>query len=208
MVAKSFLMVCNINITPIQEGAIMLYLSKGLKLSSTGLYTHISHCGITHVLSNTSERLWLNGQYACAETKNEIEEWILNKMTDLGVAVSATASDDLSAYRVLTNCVICPVKLVKSQKMLDANEKYIWKWIKKAGFMLTASELVFLTEKEVTPESAYLGKKGWQKLIERIYTTETIPDNVLDNLMESSPAMKQTVDAIIGLLSKKRIYLV
>lgn len=74
--------------------------------------------------------------------------------------------------------------------------------------MLRISELVMLIEQNIKPEPSLLGKSNWHSLVDKIYTTETIFDGILDASMERSPSRTETVNAVLGLLRKKKILLV
>ena len=69
------------------------------------------------------------------------------------------------------------------------------------------AELVFLMDRQVKPELSLLGQENKQALIERIYTSETIFDNVLENQMEHAPGRDRIVRAVLSLLKKKHIVL-
>jgi len=53
-----------------------------------------------------------------------------------------------------------------------------------------------------------VANSGRQALVETIYTTETVFDGLLEHLMINSPDRDDTVKAVLGLLKKKKIYLI
>ena len=129
------------------------------------------------------------------------------KLESMGLT-EITEPDNTAHYQILTNCVICKVKPSIPCFPLSKSEKLIWTWIKNAGFKLTISELVYLTEKNIIPDSVYFGKNNWHTLIHAIYTKETIFDRILEAKMQESSARNRTVSAVLGLLRKKRVILV
>ena len=56
-------------------------------------------------------------------------------------------------------------------------------------------------------EEKLLGSGNAQALVERIYTRDTVYNNILENQMERAEARDRTVKAIMQLLRKKRIVL-
>ena len=50
-----------------------------------------------------------------------------------------------------------------------------------------------------------LGQENKQALVERIYTKNTIFDNVLENQKEHAACREETVKAVLSLLKKKYI---
>jgi len=186
----------------------MFYISKGVVYKKSDIdNVHISRCGSDYTLSGNQAELWQAGRFgvACIEDSDQQSE--LLKLESIGL-VEITEPDDSAHYHLLTNCVICKVKPNKFGFPLSKNEKLIWTWIKNAGFKLTISELVYLTEQNIIPSPVYFGKDNWHTLIHAIYTQETIFDRILDAKMKESSARNKTVSAVLGLLRKKRVILV
>ena len=186
----------------------MLYISKGMiyKISSI-TEAYVSRCGGEYVLNGSQTALWLAGRFHVAYAENTEQQSVLRQLDSMGLA-EVTVPDDAAYYRLLTNCVICPVNPSVFRFPLNKDEKLIWKWVKTAGFKLTVSELVYLCEQNITPRPAFFGKDNRHILIHAIYTRETIFNRILAAKMEESPARNRTVSAILGLLRKKRIILI
>ncbi len=70
------------------------------------------------------------------------------------------------------------------------------------------AELTLLLERGVAPVPELLGAENRQALTEVLYTTDTIADGILETLMEKSPARDAAVRAVLGLLRKKKVYLI
>lgn len=114
----------------------------------------------------------------------------------------------LAAYRLLAGCIICPNDGKWSDRFLPEPIRRIWTWLSEAGLRLTASELIRLEERQVRPTPSLLGEDGRQRLTEMIYFAETIPDGILETLMEHSPARDTTVAALLKLLRSRRLLLI
>ena len=80
-------------------------------------------------------------------------------------------------------------------------------WLRNAGLVLSMAELVYLIDRNVQMEEKLLGSGNAQALVERIYTKDTVFNNILENQMERAQARGKVVNAILSLLRKKRIVL-
>lgn len=186
----------------------MQYISKGALLRpSTEETLHVSRCGNEYTLTDKLSKLWLNGRYAVAETEDYNAQQ-LERLAHLGLVEIDYEDNGHAPYRLLSNCVICPARLRPIRPLLTGSEVWLWRWITRAGFRLTISELVFLTAEQIEPAPTLIGQENWHNLIHTIYTTDTIEDGVLIAAMERSPACQSTVDSLLGLLRKKRILLI
>lgn len=188
---------------------LMIYLSKGiLPWKPNEESVSVSHCGALHKLTGVSAKLWLAGQHKPRYTHNTEQETALNQLAELGIVKHADETEDAAYFRLLTNCAICPVKVKSAPVLLSHPERQVWKWIQKAGLRLTIAELTLLSERGVKPVPALLGEQNRQALTETIYTADTIFDGILETIMEKSPARDKTMRAVLGLLSKQRIFLI
>jgi hypothetical protein len=187
----------------------MIYLSKGIlpwKPSESAV--QVSHCGALHKLTGAKAELWLAGRYQPGFASNAVQVATLKSLSELGIIEYRDNTENAALYRLLTNCVICPVRVRSKPALLNRKERRLLLWMRQAGLRLTMAELAFLMDKDVKPVSTVLGKQNRQELTELIYTTDTIYDGILENLMEKSPVRDDTVRAVLGLLRKKKIYLI
>jgi hypothetical protein len=187
----------------------MIYISKGIipwKPSEGSV--SVSHCGALYKLAGVQADLWLAGKYEPRHTRNPEENAALEQLAALGIAECGDGSENAAVFRLLTNSAICPVRAKTLPTLLNQDERRLWRWIRNAGLRLTMAELTLLTERGIKPEAALMGEQNRQALTESIYTTETIFDGILENLMEKSPARDGTVRAVLGLLRKKKIFLI
>lgn len=183
----------------------MKYISLGAVLEpSTEHIVKVSHCGIDYTLTHELAALWLNGRFGFAEAENPIEMKALNQLFRMGLVMTADDSE-AGEYRALTHCRMVPVKRKNLYAGLSGDEKTVLIWLREAGLVLTMAELVYLMDRKVHPELALLGQENKQALIERIYTRDTIFDNVLENQMELVPSRDKTVKLVLRLLKKKHI---
>lgn len=186
----------------------MLYLSKGAVLKPSNINNvHVSRCGIEHILHGTQAKVWLAGRFGTANADKFERKIALRELETMGLVELTEDICSAATYRLLTNCVICLASQSVSFSSLKIKEQQILKWINKAGFKLTISELVYLTEKNIKPESSLVGKENWSALVGIIYTTETIFDGILMAKMEEAHVRNDVVLSVLGLLRKKRIIL-
>ena len=185
----------------------MKYISLGAVLEpSTEHIVKVSHCGIDYTLTQELASLWLDGRFGFAKAENNIEMKALDQLFRMGLVMTANESD-AGEYRALTQCRMVPVKRKNPYMGLTGQEKTIMTWLREAGLVLTMAELVYLIDRNVPLESKYLGSSNTQNLVERIYTRDTIFDNILENQMERAAMREKTVNTVLSLLRKKRIVL-
>ena len=187
----------------------MIYLSKGIPIMKTpAAGVSVSHCGRLHKLTGEQAALWQDVQYRVVHVSDPLQADALRAMSDLGIIECGENNDDSALFRILTNCAICPVHVRRQPSILTGQERSLLRWIRRAGLRLTMAELVFLVEHGIKPVSGLLGEDNRQPLTEIIYTTETIPDGILEVLMEAAAVRDAVVQSVLGLLRKKKIYLI
>ena len=186
----------------------MMYLSKGILTRSdqTGL-DYISRCGCVHALGPELAGLWKKARFMPQQIPDE-KERAIRRLEASGLVVTTGETGPLAAYRLLTGCIICPNSRKWSDRFLPESVRRVWTWLSKAGLRLTASELIRLEERQVEPTPSLLGEDGRQRLTEMIYFAETIPDGILETLMEHSPARDATVAVLLKLLHSRRLLLI
>ena len=95
----------------------------------------------------------------------------------------------------------------RKSSRLSGLERQLDTWMRKAGIRLSVAELVFLVEHQVSDQDL-LYEKNRQKLVETIYTDETVQDNLLEHQMEQAEHRDEVVEALVQLLKKKKILIV
>jgi len=186
----------------------MLYLSKGMVIKqSTEQMLCVTYCGIDYMLTGIGARLWLDGRFGVKETQDAGQDMHLRKLQQLGLVELSEETGMLASYHLLTRCIICPAKLKSVRKPLSSTENKAWRWIKGAGLRLTIGELTKLFAEGLEPAPDLLGKVNAQALTMRLYASDPIFDTTLEIQMEHSPKRDGTVNAVLGLLRKKRIIL-
>lgn len=157
-------------------------------------------------LTGDHAAIWLNGRLGFADTRNPAETKALEYLIRIGLAVES-GDYPIAEYRTLTQCTIVPADRKYPFLGLSGTEKMLLHWLREAGLVLSMAELVYLIDRNVPLESRYLGGNNTQNLVERIYTKDTIFDNILENQMERAVTREKTVNAVLSLLRKKRIIL-
>jgi hypothetical protein len=187
----------------------MLYLSKGiLPWKASPETASVSHCGVLHKLSGGQAALWLVGRFAPGRAEDARQETALAVLSELGIVECNDDDHEAALFRILINCVICPVRVKVKFALLNRTERFLWRWIRHAGLRLTMAELTLLLERGIEPVPELLGETNRQALTEVLYTTDTISDGILETLTEKSPARDEAVGAVLGLLRKKKLYLI
>ena len=176
----------------------MIYLSKGIvQKGSTEQLLFVLYGGQKFELTGNAATAWLNGRFSFAEAlgRNEPPVAYLQK---LGLVETETDNDELSRYRIASRCTTESV-------VLRAMDKEILQWLKNAGVRLTVAELVYLIENGIKPTQDLLHTDNRQRLIERIYTVDTIADNLLETQMEAAECRDAVVQSLLRLLKKKLV---
>jgi len=187
----------------------VLYISKGILLGNPkGNNVSVSHCGALHRLNNEQAAVWLNGQRKPSCTQTAAQETALIQLSGTGIAEHCDSTEKEALFRLLVNCAICPVQRKFCLSILTRYERRLLKWTRYAGLRLTIAELTLLTERNIKPDPSLLGAQNRQALTETIYFSETISDGILETMMEKSSSRDDTVRAVLGLLKKKKIYLI
>lgn len=127
-------------------------------------------------------------------------------MLRLGLMEYTSMEDPAARYTLLSRCMIVPAKPSK-RNALRRDEKILLDWMLGAGFRLSLAELVYLFDNRVRPTKDLLGKENMQALVDRIYPDQKIEDHVLEAKMADAAQRDAVVDAVLGLLKKKRVVL-
>lgn len=186
----------------------VIYLSKGLPVRYSDGTLTISHRGAEFALTGERAEVWERGRCGFHSDLYGSQFTALREIAGQGLAETSEDTANESFFRLMTNCVICPMREWNLSILWEPLERTVWQWISKAGLRLTIAELVFLIEKKIKPTPGLLGEANRQALTEAIYTKETIFDGILESRMEQSPARDITVKAVLGLARKKKVILI
>lgn len=182
----------------------MIYLSKGIvQKGSTEQILFVLYGGQKFELTGNVAVAWLNGRFNFAEAVGHDEIAVL-QLLKMGLVEIEMENDELSRYRIASRCIFCPADTT-GPSMLRSIDKEILQWLKNAGVRLTVAELVYLIENRINPTQDLLYTDNRQRLIERIYTVDTIADNLLENQMETAKCRDAVVESLMRLLKKKLV---
>jgi hypothetical protein len=179
----------------------MLYLSKGIKIGRSGGKISIVLGGQTIGLNEAEASLWEKGEFNFAATDTHTDT--LLSLEERGLVECEAENSPVSRYFILTRCIFCvsDAKVVKIN--LSKLEKEILVWLKNASIHLSVAELIYLIEHKVEPSDDLLYEENRQALVEKIYTTENIADNILENQMLEVQCRDEVVNTLISLLKKR-----
>lgn len=150
--------------------------------------------------------VWLNGRFRFATVKKATDEQTLMTLLRMGLAVQADGSG-FEEYRALTQCTLVPSDRRHPYWGLTRAEHTVLRWLREAGLVLSMAELTYLIDRKVPLQTDLLGNTNAQNLVERIYTRDTIGDNILEHQMERSDARELVTKTVLCLLRKKRLVL-
>lgn len=184
----------------------MIYISKGIAgRDSTAELVHVLRGSQDIYLSNKEAELWLRGRFAFAVSKTSEEDFILQHLIRMGLAEAETEECRDSQYWILMRCICCPAKAARKTLGLSGEEKAILFWLINAGIRLSTAELIYLMEHHIEPISGLLHKENRQALIETLYTSDTIADNILENHMTAAECRDNVIHSLLSLLNKRKI---
>ena len=187
----------------------MMYLSKGIARKRPATQELcVSHCGVSYMLSGLGSQLWRAGQFHLKEAQEVRQLKHLEKLQQLGLVEVSEETGVSGAYQILSQCIICPAKPRPDWEPLLSTEHTAWKWISAAGLRLTIGELTKLFTENVLPTPALLGKENTRALVLALYAGNSGLDTTLELQMAHAPKRDKVVNAVLGLLSKKRIILI
>lgn len=185
----------------------MKYISIGaVNKPSTEHIVYVSHYGYDYTLTGDLTFVWLNGRFCFGDTSDPFQENALRQLDRMGLVILAENVPE-GEYRALTRVKLVAAKTKRPYYGLTESEKNALIWISESGLVLSMAELVYLMEHNIHPEMQYLGRENVQRLVERIYTKDTIFDNILENQMEHASCRDKAVRTVLKLLKKKRIVL-
>ena len=185
----------------------MKYISIGAVLNEgTEHILDVAHGGAQFRLTGEKARLWLNGRLGFNEVFNPMHLTMLEQLFKMGLVIKCDGSR-AEEFRALCKCTIVPAEHNHPYWFLRSDEKAVLQWIRNAGLVLSMAELVYLVERNVPLDEKLLGSNHAQALVERIYTRDTVYNNILENQMERANSRSRVKKAILGLLRKKRIVL-
>ena len=185
----------------------MKYISIGAVLNEgTEHILDVTHGGAQFRLTGEKARLWLNGRLGFAEAFNPMHLNLLEQLFKMGLVIKCDGAR-AEEYRALCKCTIVPAELNHPYWFLRPDEKAVLQWIRNAGLVLSMAELVYLIDRNVQMEDRLLGSGNAQALVERIYTKDTVYNNILENQMERADSKNRVEKAVLGLLRKKRLVL-
>lgn len=184
----------------------MIYLSKGVVFpNSTADNLFIQRGSERFHLNGLEAELWLRGRFAFAKPLSGREQKIIEHYAKLGLFECEFRDSMTSEYHILTRCVCCPTIKKGFPKPLSKTEKTFLTWIEDAGLRLTFAELVYLMEHHVQPTPDLLHEENRQALVERIYTSGNIADNLLEFEMKEAQCRNYAIGTVLKLLKKKRV---
>ena len=134
------------------------------------------------------------------------ERRIFSELCKEGVLVQTDIPNSYGMYCLLTSNILCVNRRKRLRFPLRGLEKKIMQWLQWGKRKLTVEELIFLIENDVNP-LIYEDDVFGVALSERIYQTRVHVNNALRKEMVGAKHRDITVNAILRLLEKNRLYL-
>lgn len=184
----------------------MIYLSKGIAAEKlTREEMQVIRGGESFYLSGEDAEIWQKGRFQFTLVNDAGSRHVVQRLTKLGLAENEEEDSAEARYRILTRCLCCPAETEENRTELPSEEAKILCWLENAGIRLTTAELVFLMEHQIEPAPELLYEENSQALVETIYASGNISDNMLEEQMALAGCRDRAVNFLLGLLQKKRI---
>ena len=186
----------------------LIYLSKGIaQRKSAGENLWVSYCGQVFSLASEEKELWLKGSREIGRADAPADRNLRTVRQGKSIVEIEELEDSLGQYRLLCRCTCCPFEPSGHFLGLSKKEQAILALLRYSGFHLSVAEVVYLWEhREQLTKELFLPEHR-QTLTEFIYTADTIGDNLLESQMEASPSRAEVVALFLGLLQKRRIFI-
>ena len=184
-----------------------MFLSKGKlikKYSRNNII--IQKQGGRYALKDKKARTWLYARGVCYVPKSEDDLILVSQLCEDGLMVETDKPNARGLYGVLTSHCICVNTQRSGLFPLRGLERQIMQWLQGNGRRLRMEELVYLIEHDISPEE-YAKDKFGVALSERIYRTRIQVDNTLRRDMLYAKRRDETVNAVLRLIEKNRLYL-
>ena len=196
---------CGGGIYVIRRGIITV-LSKGLLLKK--------HSNSSIVIQKEWTRYELKGEKAYIwmlarngfSSRGVEEQRIFNELCREGLLAQTDVQNAYGMYCLLTSNILCVNRRKALRFPLRGLEKKIIQWLQGGKRKLSVEELVFLIENDVNP-IIYEDDVFGVALSERIYQTRIHVTNLLRKEMAVAKHRDETVNAVLRLLKKNRLYL-
>ena len=184
-----------------------MFLSKGklLKKRSRNSIIVQKQWG-RYALKDKKARIWLNVRGGGYTPKDLDELTLISKLCEDGLMAETNKPNLHGVYDVLTSNYICVNTQKSSLFPLRGLEKEVMLWLQGNEHRLRMEELVYLIEYDIKP-CEYETDKFGVALSERIYQTRIQVDNRLRREMSYATRRDETVNAVLRLIEKNRLYL-
>ncbi len=184
-----------------------MFLSKGklLKKRSRNSIIVQKQWG-RYALKDKKARIWLCAKGISYSPKDLDELSLVSQLCEEGLMTEMALPNLHGLYDVLTSNSICVNSQKHSLFSLRGLEKEIMLWLKNNERRLRMEELVYLIEHDISSKDFDTDEFG-VALSERIYRTRIQVDNTLRRDMLYAKRRDETVNAVLRLIEKNRLYL-
>ncbi len=187
----------------------MIYISKGMELKdSKENQVKIHSFRGRYELSGKKSLLWERGRQDFATIYTIEEERVLFELEKEHL-VEFTESQDMRArYFLLMRCMLYVPKKRRIGLFMNAYDRRIFYWLKKAGYRLNIGELIYLMEHKVQPDKLLLGKEQAGRLYRKIHVRQLEFGRDFERRMSVARCREAVVESVIRLVKQRKIYLI
>ena len=184
-----------------------MFLSKGRLIKKRSRNSIIiQKQGGRYALKDEKARTWLQARGSCSSPKDAYDLDLFLQLCAEGIMVETDKPTPRGLYELLTADCICVNTQRSGLFPLRGLERQIMQWFQVNRQRLRMEELVYLIEHDIRPEEYKTDEFG-VALSERIYRTRIQVDNTLKRDMSYAKRRDETVNAVLRLFKKDRLYL-
>ncbi len=187
----------------------MIYISKGMELKgSTDTLVKIHSFRGRYELNGKEAMLWKRGSQGFAVVYTIEEEQTLFELEKEGLVEVAESQDMRTRYFLLMRCILYIPKKRRMGLPMNAYDKRIFYWLKKAGYRLNIGELIYLTEYKVQPNKLLLGKEQGGRLYQTIHIKRLEFGRDFELRTSIARCREEVVESVMRLVQRRKIYLI
>ncbi len=187
----------------------MIYISKGMeRKGSTKNRLKIHSFRGRYELSGEKAMLWKRGRQDFTTVYTREEERVLFELEKEHLVEFTESRDMRARYFLLTRCILYVPKKRRIGLFMNAYDRHIFYWLKKAGYRLDIGELIYLMEHKVKPDKLLLGTEQAGRLYRKIHIRQLEFGRDFERRMSVARCREEVVDSILRLIKKKKIYLI
>ncbi len=187
----------------------MIYISQGMELKgSTENLVKVHSFRGRYELNGKKAMLWKRGRKGFATIYTIEEERALLELEKEHLVEFTESRDMRARYFLLMRCMLYVPPKQRIGLSMNAYDRRIFYWLKKAGYRLDVGELIYLTEHKIQPSKLLLGEEQGVRLYQTIHVRQLEIGRDFEMRMSVARCREEVVESVIRLVQQRKIYLI